>query len=324
MATQTKLQEALTTEATNTKIVGKKWRGLIIEANRWGSSAYYPAEVLERDGPRVFHSGLQMYRDHPKADDEWNQPERSIDRLVGTLSSDAEFGDEGDGLGLYADIEFHESFVERAKELHKDVGLSVIATGLTEEAEMDGRYGPVLVGLLAADSVDVVTRAGAGGKLVGIIESDRGLAGREIERKDQSVTDVTKEDFDGLRTALIEAINGIPAALAESLKPETPVVEPKVEGDDPDDDKNEDKNEEPQVDAVEVAVKVAEAGLPASAIALVAAEMKKGVKLEEAVKAQTDYRDALLSTGEAGTVTRITENASTPRGLSYAVAKLNG
>jgi hypothetical protein len=325
MTTQIKLHESVASSA-ETKKIGKKFRSLIVAADRWGSSAYYPAEVLERDGSRVFHAGVQMYADHQKESEKWDQPERSIDRLVGSLASDAVFEANGEeGPGLYADVEFHESFVNRINELKKDVGLSINATGLTEDAEMDGRYGPVLVGLLAADSVDVVTRAGAGGKLVSIIESDRGLAGRELTEsgKDQSVTDVTKEDFEALSKTLIEAINAIPGALAESLKPAAEVqptaeelaAKAAAEG------KPEDKDEV-TVDATEVATAVIEAKLPASAIAPVAAAVKEGKTLEEAVKIQTDYRDSLIEATEVGTVTRINESDK-PKGLAYAVAKLN-
>lgn len=38
-----------------------KYRIRIIEGDRWGSSGYYPSAVIERDGPRVFASGTQMF-----------------------------------------------------------------------------------------------------------------------------------------------------------------------------------------------------------------------------------------------------------------------
>lgn len=321
MTAELKLLESV---AGSGKTVGKKWRARIIEGDRWGSSAYYPADVLERDGARVFTKGLQMYRNHPKESDTWERPERDIDDLVGHLASDAAFGDEGEGPGLYADVEFHESFVSRINELHEDVGLSVRATGLTEDAEMDGRFGPVLVGLLAADSVDVVTKAGAGGKLTSILESDRSPAGRPIETKGtQSVTDVTKEDFDQLKTELVEAINSIPGALAESLKAAAEPVVEAVEVKKPE-VKDEHQEEDAEVDTVVVATAVTEAELPATAIALVVADVKAGKSLEEAVKAQTDYRDALVAKANVnGNVTRFTESDKTT-GLARAVAKLNG
>lgn len=318
MTTEIRLTESLAPATGAT--VGKKWRARIIASDTWGSSAYYPRDVLERDGSRVFTAGLAMYADHPKESDTWERPERSVSDMVGKLISDAVF-EEGEEPGLYADVEFYDSFVTRINELHEDVGLSVRATGLTEEAEMDGRYGPVLVGLLAADSVDVVTRAGAGGKLTSILESDREPAGRPINQTEgtQSVAELTKEDFEAFATELREAITGIPAALAEALKPQPGTDEDAAAAAAA--KAIEEADDEVKVDVVAVATAVTEAKLPASAIALVSADVKAGVELTEAVKKQTDYRDSLISTSEFGEV-HIDESDKPARGLARAVTVL--
>lgn len=318
MTTEIKLVEAL--QPATGAAVGKKWRARIIAADTWGSSAYYPRDILERDGTRVFTAGLPMYADHPRDSDNWERPERSVHDMIGKLTSDAVF-EEGEEPGLYADVEFYDSFVSRINELKEDVGLSVRATGLTEDAEMDGRFGPVLVGLLAADSVDVVTRAGAGGKLTSILESDREIAGRPISDKEgtQSVAELTKEDFEAAITALNEAITAIPAALAEALKPAAGTAEnaPEAKSDDEVVAKTE---EAPQVDTIAVAEAVVAAHLPVSAIAVVSEAISKGKTLEEAVKAQTDYRDALVSTSESGQV--VIEEGDKGNALAYAVKVL--
>jgi hypothetical protein len=250
-------------ESGRTAGAGLKRRARIIEGNRWGSSAYYPREVLERDGPRVFTTGLQMFEDHLSENERWDRPEGSVGKLVGKLISDAVYEEDG----LYADVEFYESYGARINEIGDDIGLSVRASGLTEDAEMDGRYGPVLVAFLAADSVDVVTRAGAGGKLTSILESDRELAGQPIDKKEgTSVTDVTKEDFDGLKTELIEAITNLGTSLKESL---AGVVTPeeKPEGEEP---KTEEPKEEPVViDHAAVVEAVRTNNLPTPAIAAI-------------------------------------------------------
>lgn len=312
--------------------LAKKFRARIIEADRWGSTAYYPKDVLERDGSRVFTSGLAMYADHPTESESWERPERSIHDMVGKLTSDAVM--ESDGL--YADVEFYDSFLQEINEKHEDVGLSVRATGLTEDAEMDGRFGPVLVGLLSADSVDVVTRAGAGGKLTSILESDRSPAGQPIDRKDtQSMTDVTKEDFDALRTELVEAISGIPAALKEALTPEpaaTSVVpDASVETDAAKEEAAAKAAAEAEaakpadVDHAAVIAAVTEAGLPAdkAIITPIVSDVQAGVALTEAVKKQTDLRDKFLEGAEAGVFVRESARSS-QSGLAYAVEKLNG
>lgn len=319
----------LSESINSAKISGKRWRARIIEGNRWGSSAYYPNEILERDGASVFTAGLAMYRNHPKESDSWERPERDVDDLVGKLVSDAVFEEDG----LYADVEFYDSFVERINELHEDVGLSVRAFGLTEEAEVDGRFGPVLYALISAESVDVVTKAGAGGKLTSIIESEREIAGRPIEQEGtQSMTDVTKEDFEALKTELIEAISGIPAALAEALKPEpvegaealaeaeaaaTAAAEAEAAA-----AAVETPADEPEIDHAAVLAAVAEAELPTVVFPAVLADLKAGKTITEAVKVQTDLREAFGSTdSHIGTILR--ENDGSPTtGLARAVQVL--
>lgn len=314
------LNEAVSGRTTSG--TGLRRRAKLIAANVWGSTAYYPAEVLERDGANVFKTGVQMFENHLSESDKWERPEGDVGKLVGKLISDAAYDPIGDdGPGLYADVEFYESYGPRINEIANDIGLSVRASGLTEEAERDGRYGPVLVALLAAQSVDVVTRAGAGGKLTSILESDRNLAGRPVDKEGtQSVTDVTKEDFDALRTALVEAISGIPATLVEALKP-AEVVEPELT----DEEKaaeaaKAEEEKKPEVDGAAVLTAVAEAHLPAAVLPVIYAAIEKGTALEEAIKAQTDYRDALLLESESGTV--VLKESEKVSGLSRAVTVL--
>lgn len=329
--TETHIVEALTPSAA---LTGKKWRGLILAADRWGSSAFYPGAVLERDGSRVFKQGTQIYQNHLSEQQErdLNGLPRPVQDLVGSIASDAVYGDEGEGPGLYADIEFHDSFVSRVTEAHKDIGLSVNANGLTEDTEKEGRFGPVLQAILSVDSVDVVTRAGAGGKLIKIIESDRGPAGRELG-KVQSVTDVTKEDFENLSTQLLEAVRGIPAALKEALTPE-PAGDP-VETDEEKAEREaaekaaaekaaaEPKDEPVEVDHAKIIEALAAEQLPIDAVVLtpVINAVKAGTPLVEAVKAQSDLRDKLVGTsGDAGVITL--READTTTGLAYAVRVL--
>ena len=220
--------------------------------------------------------------------------------------------------GLYADVEFFPSYVNRITEISKDVGLSIRASGLTEDAEMDGRFGPVLTALLAAHSVDVVTKAGAGGKLTSILESERELAGSLIETTKegtQSVT-VTKEDFEALQTALIEAINGIPAALAESLATApaaeaTPVVPVEVE-----------PVEAVVIDHAAVVEALATNHLPAAVAGKIVKAVEAGATLEAAVQEQIDLREAFASNVEESGTVVIAESNKQATGRARAVALL--
>lgn len=294
---------------------GARRRAKLIAANVWGTSAYYPAEVLERDGSRVFTAGLQMFENHLTESERWDRPEGDVGKLVGKLLSDAEYeADNPDGPGLYADVEFYESYRERINEIGDDVGLSVRAHGLTEEAEMDGRYGPVVVSLLAAESVDVVTRAGAGGKLTSILESDRELAGRPIVEKGTQVTDVTKEDFEAFKTELVEAIKGIPAALTEALAVVEPVVENVDEGE------AEAVVEAVVIDHAAIVEALRENDLPAVTAGAIVTALSEGKTLEDAIKTQTDLREAFVARSEAGTI--VLSESGKATGLARAVELL--
>lgn len=317
--------------ADSKQLSGSKWHAKLISADAWGSSAFYTSEALERDGSRVFHAGLQMFQNHLSESERWEQPEGKIENLVGKLASDAVFEADGeDGPGLYADVDFYPSYVSRITEIGKDVGLSVNAQGLTEEGERDGRYGPILLALLSADSVDVVTRAGAGGKLTSIRESDRGLAGTPIEPKEnQSMTDVTKEDFEALSakfdalpslfvTALKDAGFGqAPAAVSDTT---TGAVQAAAENTNT--STVTDTVTEPVIDHAAIIEALRTNDLPAVTAAAIIADVKAGKSVDDAVKAQVALREAFVKTsGEQGTVHL--QESGKPTGLKYALSKLS-
>lgn len=141
----------------------------------WGSSGYYSAEVLKRDGPKVFKKGLHSYLDHPTVEEETQRPERSVRDLAGVLESDARWEDTNPaGPGLYADLKVLPSFGEHIEALAPHVGMSIRALGRTQQGEAEGRKGPLIEGLESAMSVDVVTAPGAGGQILQLFEAARG------------------------------------------------------------------------------------------------------------------------------------------------------
>ena len=148
---------------------GRRYRARLIEGDRWGSSGYYPREMLERDGPNVWPPGTQVYMDHPGATEQHDRPERSVRDLAGKITTAPVY--EADGL--YADVEFYPHVAPIIEAMWEDVGRSIRAAGTAESGERDGRTGPIITSLTEGVSVDVVTRAGAGGKLVALLESAR-------------------------------------------------------------------------------------------------------------------------------------------------------
>lgn len=150
-----------------------------IIAPGWGSSGYYAPAMLERDGPQVFTSGLHMYLDHPSVSEADDRPERSVRDLAGRLVSDARWDAAGPaGPGLYAEAEVFAPYRDVIGEIAPHIGVSIRASGTVSEGEAEGRQGRLVDRLVAAESVDWVTRAGAGGQVVMMLESARARSGQ--------------------------------------------------------------------------------------------------------------------------------------------------
>lgn len=140
----------------------------------WGTTGYYPAAVLERDGPKVFPRGTHMYWDHPTQREDAERPERELDDLAAVLTSDARWQANGPkGPGLYADAQVMEHYRTKVDELAHHIGVSIRAFGTAKAGEADGRSGPVIDALTSGRSIDFVTAAGAGGEILTLFESAR-------------------------------------------------------------------------------------------------------------------------------------------------------
>ena len=138
----------------------------------WGSSGYYPKEVLERDGSKVFTKGVKMFWNHQTVSEEYERPEGSLDDLAGEFISDARYEENGlAGEGLYADAKIFDKYKAVVKDLAPHIGVSIRASGIAEEGEVNGERGMVIEELLNAKSVDFVTVPGAGGKVIEMFES---------------------------------------------------------------------------------------------------------------------------------------------------------
>jgi hypothetical protein len=132
-----------------------------------GASAYYPAEVLERDGPKVFKAGTPMRIDHPTRAEEAARPEGSVRDWGAVLEADAQYiANHPDGPGLYGSIKAFSDYAQMIDEKGPYAGVSIRANGsaVMEAGRPVMKEGvPVLASLISAEGVDMVTRAGAGG-----------------------------------------------------------------------------------------------------------------------------------------------------------------
>lgn len=142
----------------------------------WGSSGYYPANVLERDGPEVFAAGTHMYWNHPTLSEGIERPERDLRDLAAVLESDARWEANGaDGPGLYADARVTQSYAAAIEDLAANIGTSINTSGRATLGEADGRTGVIVEALMLDPftSVDFVTKPGAGGKILQLFEAAR-------------------------------------------------------------------------------------------------------------------------------------------------------
>jgi hypothetical protein len=145
-----------------------------------GSSAYYTEAALKRAAEdKIFHKGLPMFWNHQTAQEATSRPEGDLNQLAAELQSDAEYSDAyAEGPGLYSLAKpARKHYAEAIKELSANTGfgLSIRASGDGFEGKIDGRKTVVLERFTRAKSVDFVTRAGAGGKVIEVFEA----AGRE-------------------------------------------------------------------------------------------------------------------------------------------------
>lgn len=145
-----------------------------------GSSGYYSKEVLQDAAAnRVFPKGLKMFMDHQTEEEERSRPEGSLTNLMGVLEGDAEYQENGpDGPGLYAPVRVYSDFIKFVNERYKDIGNSIRALGVKVMGQVAGKPTAIIKKLAAAKSVDFVTTAGAGGKLVPLYESFRSGSNR--------------------------------------------------------------------------------------------------------------------------------------------------
>lgn len=245
-----------------------KWRARLIESDVRGSSAYYPADILKRDA-HLFSKGVHMYANHMSESESFERPEGDVNNLIGVLESDAVFEEDG----LYADLKIFEHKKEWVKEIAPYIGLSIRAAGEVEESD----EGPVLKRFSKILSVDLVTKAGAGGKFVSLTESAKPGMFEELEQPNEKeeIMEIPKELLEALdaqaqkQDALAEAVTALVAKLTESEEAEV--------------------EESAEVDPLEVAQKLNESGLSKEAAARALAAHKAGTALEEAIAAEKEY-----------------------------------
>lgn len=140
----------------------------------WGTSGFYPDNVLKRDGPKVFTEKTKMFWNHQTAAQEAEQPEGNLDNLAAVLVDGATWQENGKaGPGLYANAKVFGPYKEAINELAPYIGVSIRANGRATQGEAAGRKGSVIQEISHAKSIDFVTTPGAGGQIVSMFEAAR-------------------------------------------------------------------------------------------------------------------------------------------------------
>ena len=161
------------TEAATIKDTSTSGRMLVrlIDAGQ-GSSGYYPASTLQAAAESgVFGRGLHLYADHPGEAERLDRPERSIRDIAGVLTEDARYDD--DSQALVAEARVFGAWAPIIAEMHDVIGLSIRAAAEVSEGEHDGAPTTIVDRITEAASVDFVTRAGRGGRVLSLLESAR-------------------------------------------------------------------------------------------------------------------------------------------------------
>ena len=258
-----------------------RYRIRIIAPGR-GSTGMYTAPNLAESAP-LFVPGTHMFFDHQTMTEDWERPERSVRDLAGVFESAAEIMPDG---SLEADIKVYPSVNGVIRERWADIGVSINGWSV-EEIGPDGVV-PVLAGI---QSVDFVTRAGAKGAVLEVLESDgRWRVKNPPTPSNPTNTNVQEEQAvkpEEIVKAVSEAVAAaMPAAIKEAAAMLAADQEKKVA--------EAKKSESPAVDPYEAAAKVAEADdLPKEARARVMEAVKRGAGVDDAIEAERAYIKAI-------------------------------
>lgn len=243
------------------KVTGKnRWRARLIKTGP-GSSGVYTENALRETGPAAFPVGFKVNSDHQSWREAEEHPAGSIKTLIGAGVTEPVFEEDG----LYSEIEFSEEWAPFVEQFAPILGLSINAFGYGNEEDEYGR--PIIEGLIPSplNTVDLVTVAGAGGKLLDLVESYRQTSdkiGSEVSIKPDRKK-MTPEEIQALTEALKSAIKeAIPAPVVEEPKEEVKVSD--------------------------VAEALVEAELPKASRDAVYKAVEGGASLEDAIAAQKE------------------------------------
>lgn len=247
-----------------------------------GSSGIYTTENLAKS-VELFTAGTQMYLDHPTLTEDYERPERSVRDLAAKFTTDAYVGEDG---SLYTEIYVYPSFDQVIREKWEDIGISINAWAY-------GSIDPngVVPPFDGVESVDFVTKAGAGGTILELLESARSMSEAEREEKTKE-TELDEAKFDEFAKSTADNFKGLRESVDDALKKLSEIIQTAAEETGVKTDEAE-SNAVTLADAVKTAEAIAEAGLPEVAKDRVIKAVESGVELKEAIDTELKYMDSI-------------------------------
>jgi hypothetical protein len=159
------------TEAAAAGVTGERMLIRLITPG-WGATGFYAADVLESAASAgVWPSGTQMFLDHPGRAETGDRPERSVRDLAGALTETARW--DAAAQAVVAEARIFGPVRAVLAEMADDIGVSIRGTATVTEGEAEGRMGTIITEMVSATSVDFVTAAGRGGRVLEVLESAR-------------------------------------------------------------------------------------------------------------------------------------------------------
>lgn len=164
-----------------------------------GSSGAYPRKVLENAvTERVWPQGTKVFIDHPTESETYARPARTVKDLVGRTTRDAYIDESG---RIVTEVKIFKPFrpLLTDADFIQSVGMSIRAAAEVRPGEYEGKKTTVVTRLIpdVMNTIDVVTWAGRGGRVISLLESLR----------TPTDSDATEAAVSDQREALADALN---------------------------------------------------------------------------------------------------------------------
>jgi hypothetical protein len=179
----------------------------------WGSSGYYSADVLAEAATNVvIPAGTHMYADHPTPTEAKERPVRSIKDLMSVTVEDARVATQADidewgadAGALVTDVQVSPLYQPLVEQFKGAIGVSIRGAGNTAAGTAEGKNGTIIESLEFCTSVDWVTRAGRGGRVLSLAE----CAQANERAIGHGISEATVNDTrEALQTVLRDAYGG--------------------------------------------------------------------------------------------------------------------